>query len=179
MSVSQDIVATWRRPRAVMRRLLSMGVREDRALAFLFAACALIFVAQLPRLQRANTLEQQAWLANGAKASDLVATFQAEIAITGFAWLLVWPLFFYFIGGASHLIAKIFGGRGSFYTARLALFWSLLASSPAWLFHGLVSGFIGPGPAQQIAGVILIGAFLLFWSVCLREAETNPEGAAT
>lgn len=178
MSVTQDIAATWAGPRKVMRKLLAMGRREDRALAFLFAACALIFVGQLPRLQRANTLEQQEWLATGAKASDKVATFQAEIAITGFAWLLVWPLLFYFIGGLTHLIAKVFRGKGSFYSARLALFWALLASSPAWLFHGLVSGFIGPGPAQQIAGVIVLGAFLLFWSVSLREAETNPEGAA-
>ncbi|UWQ94047.1 YIP1 family protein [Rhodobacteraceae bacterium M385] len=178
MSVSQDMVATWRRPRAVMRKLLAMGVREDRALALLFAACLMIFVGQLPRLQRANTLEQQEWLAMATKASDQVATFQAEIAITGFAWLLVWPLMFYLIGGLTHIIARLFGGKGSFYSARLALFWALLASSPAWLFHGLVSGFIGPGPAQQIAGVIVIGSFLGFWSICLREAETNPEGAA-
>lgn len=166
MSVSSDIVATWRRPRQVMRKLLSMGRREDRALAFLMAACALIFVAQLPRLQRAETL-----------APDDVP-FQAELATTFFAWLLVWPLLFYGIGSLSRLVARLFGGRGTFYTARLALFWSLLASTPAWLFHGLVSGFIGPGPAQQIAGLIVVGAFLFFWSVCLREAETNPEGAA-
>jgi hypothetical protein len=178
MSVSQDMVATWRRPRAVMRKLLAMGVREDRALAILFAACLMIFVGQLPRLQRAHTLDQQEWLATGAKVSDKVASFQAEIAITGFAWLLVWPLLFYMIGGLTHLIARLFGGRGSFYSARLALFWALLASSPAWLFHGLVAGFIGPGPAQQIAGAIVIGSFLVFWSVGLREAETNPTGAS-
>lgn len=161
-----------------MRKLLAMGVREDRALAILFAACLMIFVGQLPRLQRANTLDQQEWLATGAKVSDKVASFQAEIAITGFAWLLVWPLLFYMIGGLTHLIARLFGGRGSFYSARLALFWALLASSPAWLFHGLVAGFIGPGPAQQIAGAIVIGSFLVFWSVGLREAETNPTGAS-
>jgi hypothetical protein len=35
MSVSRDIVATWRRPRRVMRSLLSQGRREDRAIMFL------------------------------------------------------------------------------------------------------------------------------------------------
>jgi hypothetical protein len=35
MSVSRDIVATWRRPRRVMRRLLAQGRREDRAIMFL------------------------------------------------------------------------------------------------------------------------------------------------
>lgn len=177
MSVSQDMVATWIRPRAVMRKLLSMGQREDRALAFLFAACALIFAAQLPRLTRADTLLANERLELAQKASDTVVTLQAEIAITLFAWLLVWPLLFYGIGSLSHIIARIFKGSGTFYTARLALFWSLLASTPAWLFHGLVAGFIGPGPALQIAGVIVLAAFLTFWSVGLREAETNPEGA--
>jgi hypothetical protein len=166
MSVSQDMVATWRRPRAVMRKLLAMGQREDRALAFLFAACALIFIAQLPRLSREDTL-----------MPDEVP-LQAELATTLFAWLLIWPLLFYGIGSISHLIARAFKGRGTFYTARLALFWALLASTPAWLFHGLVAGFIGPGPGLQIAGVIVLGSFLTFWSICLREAETNPEGIA-
>ncbi len=166
MSVSRDMVATWVRPRAVMRKLLAMGPREDRALAFLFAACILIFVAQLPRLARADAL-----------TPDEVP-FQAELATTLFAWLLVWPLLFYGIGSITHLGAKLLKGRGTFYTARLALFWSLLASTPAWLFQGLVAGFIGPGPGLQLAGVIVLGSFLIFWSVCLREAETNPEGAA-
>lgn len=166
MSVSQDLIATWRRPRRVMRKLLSMGVREDRALAILFGACALIFVAQLPRLSREDTL----------MPDDV--PLQAEMATTLFAWLLIWPLLFYGIGSISRLVARLFGGRGTFYGARLALFWALLASTPAWLFHGLVAGFIGPGPGMQVAGAIVVGSFLTFWSICLREAETNPEGEA-
>ncbi len=166
MSVTQDLVATWRHPRRVMRKLLAMGQREDRALVILFAACLLIFVAQLPRLARADAL-----------VHDEVP-FQAELATTLFAWLLVWPLLFYAIGSVTRLVAGLLGGRGTFYTARLALFWSLLASTPAWLFHGLVAGFVGPGPGLQIAGVLVLGSFLTFWSVCLREAETNPEGVA-
>lgn len=176
MSVTQDMAATWIRPRTVMRKLLAMGQREDRALAFLFASCALIFAAQLPRLTRADTLLATERLEQSAKVSDTVVTLQAEIAITLFAWLLVWPLLFYGIGSLSHIIARIFKGLGTFYTARLALFWALLASTPAWLFQGLVAGFIGPGPALQIAGTVLLASFLIFWSVCLREAETNPTG---
>ncbi len=177
MSVTQDMAATWIRPRTVMRRLLAMGRREDRALALLFAACALIFVAQLPRLTRADTLLASDRIELAQKVSDKVVTLQAEIAITLFAWLLVWPLLLYGIGSFSHIIARMFKGRGTFYTARLALFWALLASTPAWLFQGLVAGFIGPGPALQIAGGIVLAAFLTFWTVGLREAETNPEGA--
>ncbi|WP_224814946.1 hypothetical protein [Hasllibacter sp. MH4015] len=178
MSVSQDIAATWRRPRAVFRRLLAMGQREDRALAILLGACALIFVSQLPRLQREHALAGFERAALDQKASDKVLSFGAEMGITFFVWLLVWPLLFYGIGTLTHLIAKLFRGRGTTYTARLALFWALLASTPAWLFYGLVEGFIGPGPGQQLAGIIVLGSFFLFWSVCLREAETNPDGAA-
>lgn len=166
MSVTDDIVATWRRPRAVMARHLAQGVREDRAVAFLFAACALIFVSQLPRLIRADTL------------SPDDVPLQAELATTFFAWLLVWPVLFYLIAGLSHLAVKPFGGRGSFYGARLALFWSLLATTPAWLLYGLVTGFIGPGIQANITGGLLIAAFLVIWSICLREAETRPEEMA-
>ena len=164
MSVSRDIVATWRRPRAVMQRLLAQGRREDRALAFLIGACLLIFVAQWPRISR------EAYL-----AAEGDAPLQARLAITFFAMLMIWPLMAYGLAALTHLLAKIAGGRGTWYSARLALFWALLATTPAWLFHGLVAGFIGPGPAQNLVGGFLLLAFLTIWFICLREAERGPE----
>ena len=50
MPVVPDILRTWRDPRGVIRDRLSAGVREDRALATVMGACALMFVAQWPRL---------------------------------------------------------------------------------------------------------------------------------
>jgi hypothetical protein len=167
MSVSRDIVATWRRPRAVMRRLLSQGRREDRALAFLIGACLLIFVAQWPRISR------EAYL-----SGDAGPPLEAQLAITFFAMLMIWPLLAYALAALSHLVARLLGGRGSHYAARLALFWALLASTPAWLLHGLVAGFIGPGPAERIVGAALLLAFLAIWGMCLREAEKGPEAEA-
>ena len=52
MAVTTDIMRTWRGPRTVMRDLLNHGQREDRALAYLMAACIMIFIAQWPRLSR-------------------------------------------------------------------------------------------------------------------------------
>ncbi|MDG4648898.1 hypothetical protein P6F26_10625 [Roseibacterium sp. SDUM158017] len=167
MSVSRDIVATWRRPRQVMRRLLSQGKREDRALAILIGACLVIFVAQWPRISR------EAYL-----AGEGAAPLDARLAITFFAMLMIWPLMAYILAGISHVVAMIFRGRGSWYSARLALFWAMLASSPAWMLHGLVSGFIGPGPAQSGVGALLLLAFLSIWAICLREAERGPEAEA-
>lgn len=166
MSVSRDIVASWVRPRTVMRRLLAQGRREDRALVYLLLACGIIFVAQWPAISREAALD-----ADGAP-------LQARLAITFFAWLMIWPLVLYGLGSLTHLIARPFGGRGSYYSARLALFWALLASTPAWLFYGLVAGFIGPGPAQTAVGAGLLLAFLSIWGICLREAETQPEAEA-
>jgi hypothetical protein len=84
----------------------------------------------------------------------------------------------YALAGTTHLVARMIGGRGTWYSARLALFWSLLATSPAWLFHGLVAGFIGPGIEQAVAGGLLLIAFLTIWGLCLREAEREPEAGA-
>jgi hypothetical protein len=164
MAVTSDIVATWWRPGRVMRKLLTMGRREDRALAILIAACFVIFIAQWPRISR------EAYLA-GEGAPPL----EAVLSITFFSMLMIWPLAAYALAGLTHMLARIAGGQGTWYSARLALFWSLLATSPAWLFHGLVAGFVGPGPAQTVAGIILLLAFLAIWGISLREAEREPE----
>lgn len=165
MSVAQDIVATWRRPRQVMRKLLSMGQREDRALMFLMLGCGLIFVAQWPSLSR------QAF-------EDPSVPLQARIGGALMGWLFWAPLMCYALAGVSRLVGMIFRGRGTWYSTRLALFWTMLATAPAWLFAGLVNGFLEPGPAQQIVGAGLLLAFLSIWGICLREAEMAPEADA-
>lgn len=162
MALSTDIVATWRRPGQVMRKLLSMGRREDRAIAILMAACFIIFIAQWPRLSRDAFL-------------DPSVPLDARIGGALFGWMFWAPLLAYALGGVSHLVARLFGGRGSWYSARLALFWALLATTPAWLLQGMMAGFLGPGPALQLVGVFVLGAFLTIWSFALREAEREPE----
>ena len=163
MAVTTDILQSWRRPRRVIRRLLDQGRREDRALIFLMVACLMIFVGQLPRLQREAVLNAEA------------PPLEAQLAITFFAMMMIWPILLYGLGGLSHLLARLFGGKGSWYSARLALFWSLLVTTPAWMFFGLVTGMIGPGPAQTLAGVGVLLAFLTIWGMTLFEAETAPE----
>lgn len=157
MAVTSDITATYRGPRNVMRRLLDMGQREDRALAFLMSACAIVFVAQLPRLAREAHLTGQ----------------ELDMLMGGtlLAWLMIAPLMFYALAGLSHLVAKLLGGQGTWYGARLALFWSLLSSTPVMLLHGLVAGFIGPGPALQAVGILWLGVFFWFWISSLVQAE--------
>ncbi|HCE72542.1 MAG TPA: YIP1 family protein [Ruegeria sp.] len=157
MPVTSDIAASYRGPARGMRHLLDMGQREDRALAFVMAFCVIAFVAQLPALARRAHLEQ----------ADLNMLMGG--ALLGSVFLL--PLLFYAIALLSHWVARMLGGQGSAYGARLALFWSLLASTPLVLLNGLVAGFIGPGPALSAVGLIWVAVFAWFWLTNLREAQ--------
>lgn len=157
MAVTNDIVATYRGPGRVMRRLLAMGPREDRALATLMAACVIVFIAQMPRLARIS-------YETGQELNMLLGA-------TLLAWVIIAPLIFYVLAGLSHLLAMALGGRGDWYGARLALFWSLLAASPLLLLHGLVAGFVGPGPELQGVGILWLAVFVWFWISSLRQAE--------
>ena len=59
-------------------------------------------------------------------------------------------------------MARLLGGKGTAYGARLALFWALLASAPLWLLSGLAAGFTGESPGTKVSGLAAIGAFLVF-----------------
>ena len=157
MPVTTDIVATYRGPGRVMRRLLDMGPREDRALAFVMAGCGLVFLSQWPVLARRAHLEQL----------ELNALLGAALM----SWIFIAPLLLYALAALSHLLARLIGGKGTFYGARLALFWALLASGPLILLNGLVGGFIGPGPALSLVGAVWFAVFLWFWLRGLVVAE--------
>lgn len=158
MSVTQNIIETYRAPRRVMRRQLAGPESEGRALVYLLIACLLIFVAQWPRLAREAHLDPSipldAWIGG---------------ALLG--WIFIAPLFFYLVAALSHLIGRLIGGQGTGYGFRLALFWALLAVSPLWLFYGLVSGFLGSGPQLAFLGLPLLLLFVYFWMMGLREAQ--------
>ena len=161
MAVTRNIRATYRGPGRVVTGLLAMGRREDRALAYLIAGCVIVFVAQMPRLAREAHLTGE----------DLNMLMGATLL----GWVFIAPLILYGIAWLSHLVAKLFRGRGTSYGARLALFWALLASSPLMLLNGLVAGFLGPGLELQIIGFLWIAIFLWFWLGGLIAAERVEE----
>jgi hypothetical protein len=163
MGVATDIIRSWRHPRSVMKDKLQAGVREDRALAILMGACVMIFLSQWPRLTRASHLEP-------------TTPLDMRLGATLFAWLFVAPLALYLIAALSHLLSKAFGGQGSWYAARLALFWSLLVVAPLWLLNGMVDGLLGPGSLLSLTGGLAFAAFIVIWVASLIEAE---RGGAT
>ncbi|WP_170381108.1 YIP1 family protein [Ruegeria atlantica] len=161
MPLTSDIVATYRGPGRVVRRLLDLGEREDRALIFVMGFCVVAFVAQLPSLARRAHLE-------GLELNMLMGG-----ALLG--TVIILPLFFYLLAFVSYGAARLAGGRGSAYGARLALFWALLSSTPLVLLNGLVAGFIGPGPALTFVGLIWLGVFIWFWLAGLKQTQGRAE----
>lgn len=164
MSVTRDIVASYRDPRGVIRRRTAGPPREDRALVTVMLACGLIFVAQWPRLVREATLSGEVPL-------------EALLGGALLGWLFVAPLVLYALAGLAHLLARLMGGRGRGFDARMALFWALLAATPLWLLQGLTAGFVGPGAALAVVGAVALTVFLVFWGVMMHEVERTA-GAA-
>lgn len=163
--MAADIVESWRRPGRVMRRHLAAGQREDRALIYLMVGCALIGLSRLPRLIREIEL-------------GLDIPLQAGIGATILAWLFFMPLTAFFLAALSHLVARPLGGKGTWWGARLALFWSLLAAAPLWLLAGLADGFFGADAVlAQIVGAGALGLWAVIWLIGLANAEQGAAGA--
>lgn len=160
MSISRDIVRTYRAPRRVLRGRVTGGAREDRALAVLFGACLLIFVSRWPVAAR------EAFL-------DPAVPLEARLGGSLIALLFVLPLLCYALAALTRVVGQLLGGKASWFEARMALFWAMLASSPLWLLYGLVEGFVGPGPALGIVEFLTFTALVVFWGAGLWEVETK------
>ena len=164
MSVTTDIARTYRAPGRVLRDRLRHGATEAHALAILVAACILMFVAQWPRLSR-------------LAFEDPSIPLQARLSGALLGWLFIMPLILYLVAPVPHLIARPFGGKGTWFGARMALFWAALAAAPLWLLNGLVEGFIGPGPAAMLTATVAGLAFLTFWGAGLWQIEKADDPA--
>lgn len=162
MSLTGEIVATYRRPDGPIGRLLAGGPREDRALVILMGASAMFFIARAPAMVR-------------DAAADPSVPLEARLGISLFALLFIVPLLAYGLAGLLHLV---FGRRrrpGQAWRARTVLFWSLLAISPAMLIQGLIDGF-GLSPLLSLCtGLVVFALFL--WFVCRGMGTAYGEGA--
>lgn len=156
MALTSDIVESWRRPRAVIRRLRDRGRSETFVFTLLAIFLLLSIVGQAPDLAR------QAALAEQPLAPYLLgASYGALVAV---------PVF-YLLAALFHGVAKLMGGRGSFYDGRLALAWAMMTISPGLLILGLARA-MAPGDGAAILGLGVFVAFLGYFSVMLREVES-------
>jgi len=159
MSITTDMVQGWRQPQKVMQRHLARGRSEPFAFSLLVTFLVLVFVSLWPQLSRQSLLQPE------------VPMVQRLVA-AGLALLASVPVW-YGVAALSHWIAKLFGGHGSHYRARLALFAALVCVSPAMLLQGLVAGMIGTGPQLSLVqGLVGLG-FLWIWISMVRVAERD------
>ncbi|MDE0345509.1 MAG: YIP1 family protein [Boseongicola sp.] len=164
MSVVLDILRTYRTPKSVQVRRMTGFRREGGLLAMALTACGLIFVAQLPRLAR------ESW-------SDPTVGLDARLAGAFFAWMVAMPLVLYAIALLVHVVLRLVRWPATGYACRAALFWALLASTPAWLLSGLAAG-LAPGlpfDAMSLVAFALFCAFL--WAGMLAMKQAHVEAA--
>ncbi len=159
MAVTTDILATYLHPRDVIRRHMARGRSEPFAFTLLLVFLVLAFVGQWPQAAREAYLAQEA-----SVAPRLLPRALAVLATV--------PLW-YGVAAVSRLAARAVGGQGSWYGARLALFWALATISPLMLLQGLVAGMIGTGPALWVVSAGVGLGFLWLWLVMLHEVETR------
>ena len=160
-----EIVAAYRDLPGAARRKLDEQPRDPQLLVWILVASIMGFVAGLPDAMRdARALERP-----DAVAGVLSGRLFAAIFLT--------PLMVYLVGFLSHLVARVFGGQGDFWSARVALVWALVVAIPLVLLGGLVQGVAATSglPAMMmLAGLVsfvtLLG-FLWIWAQFLAVAE--------
>ncbi|MDN5788678.1 Yip1 family protein [Pseudorhodobacter sp.] len=157
MSVTTDITRAWRNPRAVMRGHLARDRSEPWAFALLVAFMVVAFIAQWPGASRNSFYNPE-------------VPMVAQLFGLAMGILVLIPVW-YLLAAISHWIARVFGGKGNHYGARLALFWALVTVSPLMLLQGLVKGMIGPSGGLTAVSVLTGVAFVVFWMLNLIEAE--------
>lgn len=162
MAFVSDIVESWRRPGTVVRRHLDRGQSEPFAFTLLLAFLILAFIAQWPEVARTT-----------ARTPDVpIAPHLLGRAMALLATIPLW----YGLAALGHLAARALQGQGTWYGARIALFWALDMVSPLVLLAGLVAGLIGPGVQLTAVGLATFAAFTLFWLLNLRETERGQPG---
>lgn len=160
-----DIIKAYGGLRASMRVQMDRNFGEERLLALVAYGCFVVFLSFIPRLL----------------ATDLSTNPDQSIAGGIIMWFFVvmffFPLVLYGVSALTHLAAKPFGGSGTFYGARHALFWMLTVLSPLLIVKGMLgSVFIqigGPTGESLLAvlNIILALAVLRIWGVFLAETE--------
>lgn len=159
MGITLDIARSWRHPRRTMAQRMSFGIREDQALLFLMLGCLLMFVSQWPRLY----VETNA---------DPSIPFEARAGAALLGWLFIVPLLSYALAAIARIVAKIFGGNGTWFSARMALFWALLSATPMWLLNGAMTGLHAPDLLRDATGVIALAGFVAIWLSSMIESES-------
>lgn len=147
------IVKSWWQPGQVLREM--RGTPDRVQLVLLLLAMLIYLVAQAPVHARAAELDPSIPLDARIGGAVLAVMFMMPVLAYGVAAL---------VSALSRLTSRPVSPENS----RLALFWALLAVSPAMLLSGLTGGMIGQGPALALTQAIAGFGFLFIWGAGLR-----------
>ena len=150
MGILGKVFNAYADPRASMARRIAARPRESLLLVLIVLVSLVGFFAGIPSAVR----QAAAFGDDGVLPGILAGRLMAALFAT--------PLFVYALAALSHLVARLAGGQGYFWTSRLALVWALVLSLPF-----SVLGSILPS-AFAIATVL---PFLWYWAACLSQAH--------
>ncbi len=160
-----SILLSYRDLRGGMAAFLAQNPRDSQLLVLALLAAVIGFIAGLPNaVVQARTLE----------AEDPLT---AVLSVRLFAALFMTPLMLFTVAALSHLVARMFGGSGTFWSARAALIWAVIVALPLVLLSGMVSGVAALWPGTALGAlsagtsVVLSLSFFWIWSQHLAEAE--------
>lgn len=145
MSLMRNIARSYRAPGDVVTGLARGDLREPQVLFFALLACGLIYVAQLPGLQR---------LSNSVDLS-----FEELRSGALFGVIFILPLLLYGFAALLQLVLRLFRPVAGLHV-RLAFFWALLAVTPLMLLQGGLSALLGPEGVVLAFGFVVACAFL-------------------
>lgn len=157
MSAFARMLRMWVAPRRVAGQVMAARPTDPQTLAVLLGACILMFVAQLPIHARAAQL-------------DPAIPLDARLGGALMATLFILPLLAYAVAGLSQLVLWALSRPVDGVRARMALFWALLAVTPAMLLAGLVAGLVGPGAGLTLVRALAGIGFVVFWAAGLGAA---------
>lgn len=147
MSLTLNIVRSYRDPVGVVRGLARGDLREPQVMFFALLACGLIFVAQWPGLSRAATM-------------DPSVTFEQRMGGAMFGIMFLLPLILYGCAAVLKFGLRLSGSAVPGIFTRLALFWALLSVTPLMLLQGGLAAFLGSGVVSQGFGFVVLLVFL-------------------
>ncbi|WP_134679932.1 hypothetical protein [Paracoccus ravus] len=146
------IIESWWAPGRVVHALRGL---PDRALiAILMAAMLVFWIAQAPQHARDAQL-------------DPSVPLQARMGGALLAVMFMLPLLAYGLAALVSLFSRLTPRPVSGHASRVALFWALLAVSPAMLLAGLTAGLVGPGAALGVTRAVAGLGFLVIWGAGL------------
>lgn len=99
--------------------------------------------------------------------------FRGRIAASFVVILLFLTLLYYAVAATGGALARTFGGTGSWYDSRAALFWAALVAAPALLAAKLLALLLADFPGPVVGSVEMLGEAAFAWTTahCFAEAH--------